>query len=116
MVGSNVKQHLENNEREKAYLEKLGIGYDDEEVEAFIEEQLLGLSHPEAILKLQELGDVTVDPKTCKKSWCEIHVSNFLETGAGYPFTILYEDGRVVSVEIYRSNSQKEHSCERYRS
>jgi hypothetical protein len=81
----------------------LGIGAKDSDVLAFIEQELLGLTHEEAINKLQLWGDVKVNDCTeylHLDGSCQITLSHFLDTSYTYQFMVYYEDGKVEGISI----------------
>lgn len=100
-----LRLHFYHKAEARIYREKLGIGNSDEEVKTFMTEQLKGLTHPEALAKLTQWGDVEAGdcPASQSSARCVIYVDDFLGTRAAYEFTVFYRNGRVVSVEIYYS-------------
>jgi len=97
-----VETYLYHLEEERVYKEKLGIGTNDSELEAFMTQELKGLTHEEALARLGQWGIVRI--KDCKvgpvTGRCVVEVSGFLGTRSSEVFTIFYRNLKVDSVAI----------------
>jgi hypothetical protein len=104
-VGDAVNLHLRRQAARRIYQEELGIDNSDDELEAFMTKELKGLTREEIVEKLGQWGDVEV--RDCSNidthGWCVIQVSNFLGTGFGHEFTVIFVNSRAESVMIYYS-------------
>lgn len=88
---------------EPVYRQKLGIGATDKEVVAFLKKELQGLSHKDAVAKLENWGDVQIEycsSEAPDDGMCVLTISNFLETGTNYRFSVFYENSVVDDIAI----------------
>jgi hypothetical protein len=96
-----VNTSLRDRRIEQIYQSRLGIGNSDHEVVSFLNQELVGLTHTEAIAQLGQWGVVNDEncPTGKTTGGCIIYVSDFLDV-RDYEFTIIYEKRRIKIIRI----------------